>query len=391
MKVKIADKAALARLSLLDVRSYLESQRWRSERRYGNVANVYSAIGRDGETVELLLPLREDVADYAARMGDVVATLAEVEDRSEEAVYGDLVRSGFDVIRFRAPNADDAGTIDLGAGVVLYDQAKEALVAAANAAIKPRRAYRGNSSERAKSYLDSLRLGQTEIGSYVLTVLSPVQPTLESTEPTLFPDLEQGDDPFSRVVTRTLARSLSAAKFAVTEATATGKLDPFELAIELGVSANLCDAIARLAGEGNGIDISLTWSRVRRAPERNVRHFFTTDNARVLSEAATAFREREPQSDITIEGFVIGLERKPEEFDGKAKIRGFVEDRVRTLSAEFILPDYKKVVHAHERKLRVRVDGDLVRRGQMYYLESARNLIVVEGDEDFTGRWSGKL
>ena len=54
--------------------------------------------------------------------------------------------------------------------------------------------------------------------------------------------------------------------------------------------------------------------------------------------------------------------------------------QVRTLSAEFVLPDYRKVVEAHDRKLRVRLDGDVVKRGQLHYLEHARNLVVIEED-----------
>ena len=390
MKVEIQDRDALARLSLLDVRAYLDSQGWSAAGRYGTVATIYEARDSAGKNFELLLPMKESLADYAARMGDIVGTLADVEGRDEIAVFHDLVKAGFDVVRFRAPNADDAGTIALQSGVALYDHARDVIAAAANAAVKPKRAYRGNSSGKAKEYLDTLRLGQTEVGSYVMTVLSPVQPTLSSDQTSLFPEIDVGDEPFSRAVTLTLVRSLRAAKVAVNEAVATGRLDPFEAAIDSGVSSNLCEAIARLAQQGTGVDISLTWSRVRRGPEAKASYSFTEDNARVLSEAATAFRESEPQTDITIEGFVIALDRKPEEFDGKAKIRGFVDGRVKTISAEFLFADYKKVVGAFDRKLRVRVDGDLVKKGPWQVLGNARNLVVVDEDETDSGRDSGR-
>ena len=381
MKVEIHDRDALARLSLLDVRAYLATQGWSAVGRYGTVATIYKIKNSTGKSTELLLPMRENLADYAARMGDIVETLADVEHRDEIAVFHDLVKAGFDVVRFRAPNADEAGTIDLQSGVALYDHARDVIAAAANAAVKQKRAYRGNTPDKAKEYPDTLRLGQSEVGSYVLTVLSPVQPSLASDQASLFPDIDLGDEPFSRAVTLTLSRSLRAAKRAVDEAIATGRLDPFETAVESGVSSNLCEAIARLAEQGAGVEISVTWSRVRRGPEMNASYSFTEDNARVLSEAAAAFRESEPQSDITIEGFVVLLERKPEEFDGKAKIRGFVDGRVKTISADFMSWDYQKVVAAFDKKLRVRVDGDLVKRGPIQFLGNARNLVVFDEDE----------
>lgn len=379
MRVEIRDKAALSTLSLIDVRAYLTSQGWRQAGRYGDVATIHESRTRD---FEILLPLHEQLGDYSRRMADVVAILAESEGRSQLGVFNDLIKSGFDIVRFRAPEAGESGTIPLEHGVLLYDHAFDLVAAASNAAIKPKRAYRGAKFDQTTEYLQQLRLGQTEIGSYVLTVLSPVQPSLESNEPGLFPDLDLGEEPFPRAVTRTLDRALRAAKGAVSEATATGRLDPFEAAVGVGVSANLCDAIARLAEQESGVDVSISWSRVRRPPGPSATYIFTQDNARVLSEAAQAFREREPISDTTIEGFVVGLHREHDEFDGKAKIRGFVGNRVRTLTAQFLLPDYRKVVHAHDEKLRVRVDGDLVRRGPLQFLENARNLVVFDDDSD---------
>jgi hypothetical protein len=78
---------------------------------------------------------------------------------------------------------------------------------------------------------------------------------------------------------------------------------------------------------------------------------------------------------------VVGLHREPEKFDGKAKIRGFVDGEVRTITAEFLHADYQRVLEAHDRKLRVRVDGDLIKRGGFQTLQNARNLEVFEEDD----------
>jgi hypothetical protein len=383
MRVQIRDRDALSQLSLVDVRSYLTSQGWHPKGRYGTVATIFVNTDRDGREVEILLPIRAELGDYAARMGDVVETLSEVERRPQLLVFADLIKSGFDVLRFRAVEADDAGTIALEQGVGLYDHARDLMAAAANATVKPRRVYRSRRGvfDQARDYLQQLRLGQTEVGSYVLTVLSPVPPALETEQAALFPELGIAEEPFPRLVTRTLDRALRATKTAVSEAAATGKLDPFEGAIEAGVSGNLCEAVARLAEEGNGVDITISWSRVRPSPGPVAIHSFTQDNARVLSEAASTFRDLEPQTDTTIEGFVVGLHREPEKFDGKAKIRGFVDGEVRTITAEFLHADYQRVLEAHDRKLRVRVDGDLIKRGAFQTLQNARNLDVFEEDD----------
>lgn len=377
MKLEIRDLEALSKLSLIDVRAYLASQGWQPQGRYGEVATIYQKTLSNGGVGEVLLPMRQELGDYAVRMGDVVTAVSELEQRSQLAVFNDLIKSGFDVVRFRAPDADEAGTIALEHGVLLYDHARDLIAAASNAAVRPKRMYRGATFDKTKDYLQSLRLGQTEVGSYVLNVLSPVPPTLNSGQTDLFGNLVE-DAPFARSVTLTLDRALRATKSAVIEATASGMLEPFELAVDDGVSGNLCQAVAALAQQQGGVDISVTWSRVRGSPGPTVRHVFSEDNARVLSEAAINFKEREPESDTTIEGFVTGLRRELQDFDGTAKIRGFVANQIRTITAEFPYTDYQKVIHAHDEKLPIRVDGDVVRRGPFLVLERPRNLVILD-------------
>ena len=52
-------------------------------------------------TQELIVPLDPDFADYDLRLAEVVATLAEVENRSAQEVLHDLLTSPSDILRFR--------------------------------------------------------------------------------------------------------------------------------------------------------------------------------------------------------------------------------------------------------------------------------------------------
>ena len=237
MTMKIRESEGIARLSLVDVRAYLISQGWQATGRYGIVATIFEKEA-NGRKYEILLPLKEELGDFSSRMRDIVAILSEVEQRHSSGVYIDLLKSGFDIVRLRAPNSDETGTIEFEHGVALYQQARNMIAAAANAAVKTRGVFGGNSPDRVKDYVSTLRLGQTEVGSYVLTVLSPVPPALKSEQLQMFPEIATDEVPFSRSVTRMLDHSLSVAKQAVSEASATGSLNPFDNAIADGDSAN---------------------------------------------------------------------------------------------------------------------------------------------------------
>ncbi len=93
MRVQIRDRDALSRLSLVDVRAYLSSRGWTVKGRYGSVGTIYSKTTADGSEIELLLPTREELGDYAARMGDVVEVLSEFEGRDQLSVFSDLAHA----------------------------------------------------------------------------------------------------------------------------------------------------------------------------------------------------------------------------------------------------------------------------------------------------------
>src|SRR3974390_1992809 len=111
MKVEIRDKQALSRLSLVDIRGYLTSSGWTYEGRYGDVASIFVTTDTSGRRHELLLPMREDFRDFADRISDIIFTISMVENREQLSVFYDLIKSGFDVLRFRASLSDDIGTI----------------------------------------------------------------------------------------------------------------------------------------------------------------------------------------------------------------------------------------------------------------------------------------
>lgn len=382
MKASIEDEVALRSLSAVNARGYLISRGWKDAGRYGANASILSIVDHSGREWQTLLPVREQVADYAERMAELLHVVASVESRSQLSVFNDLMLSGFDVVRLRAPIADAQGTIGLNHGVALFAEAQNLLTAVAQSTLRPRTVHRGKSMSQAAEYLGSLRLGQTEAGSYVLKVLSPVGPALQRDQLSLGPEYDE--DSFPRAVTRKLDQSLYAVKQAIIDATATDRLDPFVSAVGQGVSANLCEAISRMADHARGIEISVGWARVRPAPAPVRNHLFSVDNARMLGEVAKEFRKNSPLLDETILGFVVKLAKDPDMFDGTVTIRALFPDGHRKLFATFPKEQYQILAQAHTDEVPVRVDGDIYRIPRGFELRNPRNLNVVnDNDPDF--------
>lgn len=376
-QVRIWDADAMREIAPAALRAYALAQGWKRVESFGDHSDVYIFEGAG----EAILPGSASLADYARVVSDVIALFARTENRDELQVYRDLSTADQDVIRIRAPEAEDDGSIKLEAGVELVTEARNLLLSAACSTTDPRRAYRAGRIKEASEYIEKVRLGQTERGSFIVTLLSPVPPALEPTAPTLWP--LPSDEPFERQVTRRLVDGLEAARDAIERANRGAQFSVFEEAVRRGVSANLCEAAASLIERGHGLDVSVTWAQTRRAPEKRRSVVFTPSDADVLKEAARVFRDREPRPDETLEGFIVKLARnEPLEIDGRATLKTFVDEHPAAVRMDLPQDIYEEAVRAHEKGQAISIRGDLVREGHRWRLKHPHDLSVSETDDE---------
>lgn len=371
-----ATAEALAAVTPRALHAYLAAQGWHKTRAIGDKADLYA---RDGAP-EIAAPASDHFADYTLTMSQIVDILARVEDRDGLAVLRDLAAADVDLIRVRVPEAEDDGSISIERGVELVQQSRNMLLAAACAATRPQRFFRAGGNKEAVDYLQEVRIGQTERGSFVVTLLSPVPPTLLPIEqPNLWGDIEA--EPFSRRVTRQLVQALENAREAVALANRGGGINAFEERVKDGVSANLCAAVARLAEDGDGLDISVSWALTRSTPQRRSRVEFTRADAGILAEAANVLRDREPRPGERLEGYVTNLARGPEAEQGQVTIRALVDGKMSAVKVDFGPDLYRQVADAHRDRQSVTLEGDLEREGQRWRLVRPRDLLVLPADD----------
>lgn len=378
MKAIVKDAAAIASLKPINLIGYLKARGWQ---KYSEVSGIYSVWHNPNfSDAEILIPFRRDAADFVTRLSEVISELELVENRSQIEIIKDLHNSGFDIVRLRAQvrSASD-GTIKLDDGVIMFTQAKESVLAAACATIQPRAYYHARKPQQANEYMDRVRLGQTEHGSYVLTILSPVAPQLAAHSDTdLFPE-----DPFERKVVMTLSRSINLVVDAAQRANIEQNFEPFQEAVSQGVSANLCEAIAGLfkIDEARAFDVSVAWAQNR--PESTgipIRTLLSDDIVPTIEEAARLFRARQTLDDYLVEGTVIKLERGDREPTGKATIFGMVEDSMRKISITLSGHDYDNAVQAHGDRRPVKVVGNIIKDGRNYRIDNPTIFEVPEED-----------
>ena len=96
---------------------------------------------------------------------------------SREQVYSDLLTTFADVVRIRIddPEAKD-GTLSIEAHAQIAQKARDLLLAAACSAMEHRAVWHTKKPTQAVEQLRKLHVGQSERGSYIVTVISHSQP-----------------------------------------------------------------------------------------------------------------------------------------------------------------------------------------------------------------------
>jgi hypothetical protein len=181
-------------------------------------------------------------------------------------------------------------------------------------------------------YLNVLRLAQSQRGSFVISLLSPwdFTPSVDQAQ------LRLGDS-FGRQVTRILARSLQAIGDALKLAVTDGVQKPFQEAVGNGVSSNLCSALAQLARESDGVDLSIRWSLTK--PEEGQPSLrLSREDAQSLTEAAESLSQHEPPGTV-LEGVITNLKEEIAAFDGNVTFEAVLNGAPKRVVMQFAKDD----------------------------------------------------
>jgi hypothetical protein len=361
-----------------EVEAYLRSRSWRfvDEAAHGS---LWTPPDDDEDAPQVFVPREPTYADYARRLREALEAVSEVERRPAAAVVRDLLTTVADIIRFGMPFTFPDASVRFGDAMVVLQRAKETMRAAAMSARRPSPIHRsGRTPRQVSEFLNDLRLGLTEPGSYVVPVIAPLG-TVEPAPDEAFP---RTDEPFGRFVTLRLSAALSAVETALESAREMGDLTPFATAVESGVSSNLCRAVSELTqvtgaapadDRDRHLSIRVSWSPSRPVTETTRSAFsIARDDGTLLADAADFLKRAEARPRVTLIGQVVRLEREPDEPDGTIGVRGRVDDdrEVRILSVPLSPHEYERALHAHDLRLEVTCRGVLERQGTRWRLSS---------------------
>ncbi len=332
-------------------RSYLIQQGWIEEGSIKDLATIWHRS--ESDEFEVILPESEGIRDYIERIADAIESLSEYEKRDEALVLKDVANYFADLISVRVVHTDvENGTIPLEDGVRLFERTKELVASATMASFSRKRFFVGAKSNEVSNFLSKVRLGQTEIGSYIVNVVAPldVRPEQENIDRTSL----------ARVVTNTLGTGLSSLKRLSNQRLENDEF--LQNIVDDGVSANLCDSIVGISGEDRkrGIEVSISYSFSEEIAENpNVVYSFSSEDIPLIEKASELLKENYVLKGVTVSGLVKKLDRDENDDVGTVTVVAFLEDRERAVSFELSPEQYHEAIQAHDKKKYVEIRGDV--------------------------------
>ena len=385
MAVNLRDPNILRAVSPLALSAYARSVGWSKTEEYGEYSDVYEGH----QLPEIIVPRTQRLGDYTQVVARLIAIFAQAAEVNEVELYNDLVVSDRDVTRVAVNDGTDDGTIDLEQGANLVVGSREMYLAAACSLNRHSPVYRAGAHKEANEYLRRIRIGQTERGSYVVTLFSPAIPP--QVQAPLLPDSEIDDAPMDRRISLRLAQALSSVRDATSRAIG-GDTTAFTAAVPEGTSANLCEALVQMLEPFSSLAVSMTWAKTRPLHTQKDTVRFSTEDTSILREAARSFRSREPRLDFELFGSVQRLKRDGSETDGTVTLRTLIDGRTQSVTAVLSETDYNRAIEAHRIGAPVKLQGDLDRFGQRWRLSNPRITEIISGeDDDFWARTDSSL
>ena len=277
-----------------------------------------------------------------------------------------------DEFRFSKETVSPSGLIRWPDGQELIEAARATLTAGVKAHRRRERYFSNRFGSFAKRYLDTVLMGQTAVGSYVVTAYVPSMARVPlGLGPSGF-DLEGIDIAIAGEVTQSVVGALEAMTEPIAHYRQASSMTAFEAGVERGVSHEMATALGHLTSNSDAAEIVVEWSPRDIEQSRMSRsHFvFEPNDNSILSRAAAQLStpEQSPQSHRA-RGRVHLLTKKEAGDPGVVGIDdGKRKYRVRLTSEA----EYHEAVMAHDENLIVEVVGELSREGNIQWLYQAR-------------------
>ena len=306
--------------------------------------------------LEITLP-KPSAEDSDEVLNKALEKLANIEEKTVETLKLNISNQYADKLSVRVIGESvKDGTIPLNEGVKLFEKTKHLINALALSAKKKKAAF-GHSTggKDVAEFMSQIRLGQTQIGSYIVNLSYPVE-NIEIKEQN---EIIQAIS-FSRSVSHNLVNSLKKLKEKITHYDHNPII--FAELIPEGVSHNLCEAIIGLSGsdQKRKVEIKLQAGEISddSMPSKAFNIQFAQNEIKVVQIASKYYQGEYTLPNYEIIGKIVGLHSNNLAEGGYIQVPCKIEDKTVEIRIDLPPEQYQLAAEAHKTEQQIRCKGE---------------------------------
>ncbi|AZG72575.1 hypothetical protein [Shewanella livingstonensis] len=336
-------------LSLIDVTKYLAENGWYKASELRGTFQIWHS--HKFPNSEVTLPLNQEHKRYSSLLLDTLEEVSEYLKVTHDTLVKQISPLDYDAIMVRA-TADDVqnGSIPFEDGMNLLSSSYKLLK---YCSIKIKKFKDKN--KHLGSYYSHICMGQTQIGSYVVAIHSPLY-RVNTEESELF----DSSSSLGRMINKLFYTKLAKVS-AIFEQEYEIELITQKL-LELGIDKKDCDALIEIFGfkSHRDIEIKVNWSSKEFIDVKYKDPIsFYSRNVQKIVDYREALKDKKTEKSIQLSGEIADLHRSYDDDLGRAKLRTKYHDR--EISVSFTVSEelYPIIASAHVDKKVITLTGEL--------------------------------
>lgn len=315
---------------------------------------------RDPDDIGIYLPRDEESSDFSFNLERAVRELNrvsleevnEVIDLAEKRLHLSL-----DEFEVTSDTPHGVGIVPWNQGMNLVQGARSILDVSARTAQGNKRHYAQSSHVVASNFLDGCYMGQTKVGSYVVTALIPAQKKFTISDSK---DTQANASIKGRTISETMIASLEAAHEVVEQYSDEPDDELIEWGVVKGLSFELFKGIDEVLGDQE-TELAIEFLPLGLEPdEQSIRKqvTFSPKHKSVISHAREVLSRAPKPVEVQLSGEVTSLSRRyGEPGSARIKLKANFQEKQRMFTVRLSERDYESAVEAHKAQMQLGIVG----------------------------------
>lgn len=330
----------------------------------------------------LAIPASEKATDFYPRVYSLIQTLSTINEKTEQEIIDSLKSAYTDRLQFRIITEESkGGKIPLDYAARCLEGLKDLVLYAACAEenAKPVCARTYNSAKRS---LEKFQFGQTQIGSFIINI--DVQVADEENEQLYLMEapVPPAEPPEHKIIKR-IGTAITQIDNVANKQVKIGDL--IEDAYKDGITANMCDALAKLRPEMSDevtIETSVYYAEALTQTVEPPK-VYTLDDTHFLfiDEISKRYKDCTLVEDVTLEGIIKMLSKSTSnDGDGEentVRLLTKVEGQMRSITLHLSADHHLLACNAYRDDKEVRVSGTIDRSGKYWFFTEVNEFTVL--------------